>query len=375
MPTSPTSPGRGTTGAQRPDIRCEPGDIDASWLSAALEAAGVARGAEVTELEFTGYVGTGQMSRNGRFRLTWSEPAGRPSTVVAKFPSDDPSTRAVAFQSGTYHNEHVFYTEIAPTVRVTTPACWVARYDENTQRCILVMEDMHQSEPGDQLSGCSLDQADLVIEEAVGLHAPRWGDPSLAQQLGLGRSDEDRAELLTEYYRAAVEVCLGRIGDRLDGDVTALVEQFIPVIGPWTARTDTPPTVVHGDFRPDNLLFGRSPDAPATAVVDWQTVSQGLGITDVAYFLAGAYPVELRRTVEADLVEQYRQQLDAAGVSYAKDDCWRDYRWTSLHGVMIAVLATLMATQTERGDDLFALMIDRHARHALDHEALDLVRG
>lgn len=74
-------------------------------MTATFEEAGVARGATVTGLEFVGYVGTGQMSRNGRCRSTWDEPDGRPASVIGKFPSDDPTTRMGSFESGVYRSE------------------------------------------------------------------------------------------------------------------------------------------------------------------------------------------------------------------------------------------------------------------------------
>ena len=48
--------------------------------------------------------------------------------------------------------------------------------------------------------------------------------------------------------------------------------------------------------------------------------------------------------------------------------------WGTLHGVLIAVLATVMAEHTERGDDMLSLMAIRHAKHALDLNVIDLVR-
>ena len=74
-------------------------------------------------------------------------------------------------------------------------------------------------------------------------------------------------------------------------------------------------------------------------------------------------------------MEDYRSELTKYGVVYGADDCWRDYRWSTLHGVIISVLATLMAEQTERGDAMLTLMASRHARHALDLGALDLLRA
>jgi hypothetical protein len=61
-------------------------------------------------------------------------------------------------------------------------------------------------------------------------------------------------------------------------------------------------------------------------------------------------------------------------VTYSDEDCWRDYTFGSLWGLIITVLATSMAARTERGDDLFVMMATQHGYQALDHGALDLVR-
>ena len=37
------------------------------------------------------------------------------------------------------------------------------------------MEDVAPARQGDQLTGCSVEHAEMVIDEAVGLHAPTWG--------------------------------------------------------------------------------------------------------------------------------------------------------------------------------------------------------
>jgi hypothetical protein len=354
------------------DIRIDPEEFDAPWLSKQLDHAGVARGATITSLDFAGYVGTGQISRNARFRLTWSDPLDRPATVIAKLPSADASARAWAFETGLYANEHIFYREIASTVRVQTPQCWVTHYDGATQRCALVMEDMARSAPGDQFGECSSDQVALVVEQAVALHAPRWGDPAIAGVLP-PPAGHDPAELMPRFYAAAIEPCLQRLGYGLSDEVVGLIEQFGAAMGRWSLGTETPRTIIHGDFRPDNFLFATDPESPPLVVVDWQTVGNGCGPTDVAYFVGGAFTPEIRRQVERDLVEAYRHQLNAAGVAYSLDACWRDFRWGTLHGVMVAVLATMMAAQTERGDRLFTLMLSRHAQHALDHDALGLV--
>src|SRR4051812_43703392 len=98
-------PGRAGWGSSRggavtADIRVEPEEFDGPWLTDQLETCGVARGAAVSDVEFVGYIGAGQMSRNARFRLAWTVPEGRPATLVAKLPSADLPTRSSSFANG-----------------------------------------------------------------------------------------------------------------------------------------------------------------------------------------------------------------------------------------------------------------------------------
>jgi aminoglycoside phosphotransferase (APT) family kinase protein len=178
---------------------------------------------------------------------------------------------------------------------------------------------------------------------------------------------------LRHYYSTAVDVCITRLGHALDGDVQQLIRDFSGRIVTWSAGTGTPQTIIHGDFRPDNFLIGQNPSAPPMAIVDWQTVGLSLGANDIAYFLGGAFEPAHRREIEQDLLTLYRTELAKYGVNYSEQDCWRDYTWGTLHGVMITVCATMMADQTERGDAMFTLMAQRHARHALDLGVMNLL--
>jgi hypothetical protein len=353
----------------------DPLALDAAWMTEALESGGIADGATVTDLEFDGFIGTGQMSRNARYRLTWDRPGDRPTTVVGKFPSADENTKRSSFDSGAYHHEYAFYAQLAPTVAIRTPRCWVARFDAAAPDFVLILEDLADSKQGDQFSEPSDQITAHAIEQAAALHGPRWGDPTLAAEPAMQSPFGDRGELLRHYYTAATDVCLTRLGHGLDDDVHQLIRDFTPLIGTWAQGTGTPTTAVHGDFRPDNFLIGTTPDAVPFAVVDWQTLSLGLGVADVAYFIGGAFEPARRRDIERELLERYRVELARYGLRYGADECWRDYVWGTLHGVIIAVCATMMADQTERGDAMLTLMASRHARHAIDLGALDRLRS
>ncbi len=359
------------------EVRGDPKAIDGPWLTEVLEHAGVARGAKVIDVEHVEDIGTGQTGRNARLRLTWDRPDGHPGTLVGKFPSADDHARAQALANGVYRKECTFYDRVAPTVGVRTPRCFAARFDVDMGEFVLLLEDLVGSRQGDQLHGLGADQVALAVEQAVALHAPRFGDPALETVFTPGQpapSPEEAASQAELIYAATLPGFLDRLGHRLDPDIVELATRFAPLVGRWTYGTGTPHTVVHYDFRADNFLFGHGPDAPPIVVVDWQTVNPGIGASDVAYVISGSFPdPEERASVEGDLVEDYRQRMAAAGVEQSAEDCWRDYRFGSLWGMIITVIATVLAEHTERGNDMLTAMAQRHGRQALDLHALALL--
>ncbi len=353
----------------------DPTAIDVTWMHAALTAAGMAKGATLVDVEFAGYIGTGQMGRNARYQLSWDDPVGRPASVVGKFPTDDPTGRASGF-TGSYRKEWTFYRQLASTVKVRAPKCYVARLDEERQNFVLLMEDLAGSVQGDQMRGLKVDEAALAVEQAVALHAPRWGDPTLAEAVFTDltpRTPDENAVRLHEIYALTFEPTLARLGPNLPADAIDLVYRLAPKVAAWTLSSDAPHTLLHMDFRPDNFLFGVHPEAPPLAIVDWQTITTGPGTHDVAYMVGGSFEPVDRAQVERSLVENYCQQLASHGIDYRFDACWRQYRLSSLWGVIMSVVATMLASQTERGDLMFITMLRRHASHAIELDALALV--
>ena len=49
------------------------------------------------------------------------------------------------------------------------------------------------------------------------------------------------------------------------------------------------------------------------------------------------------------------------------------YRRHAFSGLVMDIIAAMVVRQTERGDEMFATMARRHARHALDLDALSLL--
>jgi hypothetical protein len=340
-----------------------------AWLTEAL--AEVLDGAAVADVSLTP-VGTGQMCDSVRLGLAYggAVPEGAPASVIAKLPAADPQSRATGLSLRSYETEVRFYQQLAPDLGIRTPRAYHADIDVTTGSFVLLLEDMAPARQGDQLAGCTLGEAAAALDQLVGLHAPRWGDPTLSELEWLARDPEASRMfmlgLLPNLWAGFTE----RYDDRLGPEVH---EVGGGVIGGLEGYLDdgSPRTVTHGDYRLDNLLFGGAADAPTVAVVDWQTCGLGNALSDVAYFIGAGLLVDDRRPNEEALVHRYHDRLLAAGVELAWDDCWRSYRRGTVAGVIMALAASMLVERTARGDDMFMVMAERHARHALDVDALE----
>jgi len=56
-----------------------------------------------------------------------------------------------------------------------------------------------------------------------------------------------------------------------------------------------------------------------------------------------------------------------------QSDARHDYRLGTVDGLMMAVVASQVVVRTERGDEMFAVMAERHAQHMLDQRVHELV--
>jgi hypothetical protein len=66
------------------------------------------------------------------------------------------------------------------------------------------------------------------------------------------------------------------------------------------------------------------------------------------------------------LVDRYVAGLHAQGVAVERDDVWTLYRHYAFSGLVMAIVASFLVRQTDRGDEMFMTMASRHAHQALD---------
>ncbi len=365
-----TGPSTGAAGAD--EVRRTAAEVDSTWLTAVLHDRGhLARGARVVRVEATP-VGTGQMADTVRFHLGYEPARAGPSSVVGKFASQDGQSLNTGRVMRAYEVEVRFYAELAHRVDARVPALLFAALDPVESWFTLLLEDLEDATQGDEIEGCDAGVAAAALRQLAALHGPCWEDPGLAATGWINRSSPEGDELTATLVTGVFPGFLERFGDRLDPDHRALLEAFVPRLRTWMSRARGPRTIVHADFRLDNLLF--TPDRPEPAVVDFQTVNWGCGAYDLAYFVGGSLEPEVRRTAADTLVAGYHEALVAAGVpDYPIGALHTDFRREAFGGLLMAVGASMMVRQTERGDRMFTTSVRRHAQQAIDLEALALL--
>jgi hypothetical protein len=350
-----------------------------AWFTEVLERAGLAQGAHVTAVSGRA-IGTGQVGESVRFDLTWSHTSNptettRPSTVVGKFPSSDATSRATARMVHTYEIEVSFYTHLHSQVSLPTPTPLHAAIVDDTGDFTLIMSDVAGATQGDQLGGCGLGEAQLMAAAAARLHGPTLGaDTRFDHVTWLNRPDvavvSDRQMLYQMLLPGFLDRYRQRLGDEVCEVVTWLSTNLVNVFQAYLAL-NLPVSVVHGDYRLDNMLFHYDDHHLAThvTVVDWQTAGVGSGAADLAYGIGSGLPTALRRQHERALFDAYCDELAAylpTGTTFDRNAWWQAYRLGSCSGLAMAVTASMIVGRTDRGDEMFCVMAERHAQQMTD---------
>jgi hypothetical protein len=340
--------------------------ITAAWLTDRLREAGHVG---VAVRGFTqAQIGTGQIGKCIRFTLdlAGNDPTA-PRSLVGKFPSDDPMSRATGVALKNYLKEVSFYRQLQARLSISTPRCYYAQIDGEGPDFALLLVDLEPARQGDQLEGCSPDVARSAVLELVGLHAPSWCDESLRGIDWLGEPDAVGAEATRAMYQHHVAGFLDRYGANLAADEIAIIEAVAQSTGAPFQTLSSPFSLIHIDYRLDNLLIDSRMRPAKISVVDWQSITLGSPLSDVAYFLGAGLTSEDRRLAERDIVRAYHTALQSAGIGdYAWEACWSDYRRGAFAGFTVTVIASMLVQQTPRGDAMFTTMARRHSRHALD---------
>lgn len=373
-----------------------PEELGPAWLSGALHEGGwLTRGAVRTvEAEPLGPV-EGFTGQSLRLRLDY-EPAdaGGPGTLIVKLPTAHAHNRASAEMWGLYEREIRFYRELAPGVPLRVPRHYYSAMDpgpsersrarsqklveslpafsvglvtpvfrwlasRSRRRYVLLLEDLAPARVGDQVGGCTTERAASALRAVAALHAAFWERQELDALEWLGVSSAPR--LRQAIFRRRERRFSALYGDALEAPIPALAR--------WLAEhglvlhermAAAPQTLLHGDFRLDNLFFDVRDEDVFVAAVDWQLTRRGRGTADVAYFLMGCLEAEEVAAAEEELLRVYHARLVEHGISaYPFAACWRDYQGSKLLNLQDIILSS---DAWDVGDPRGAALAERYTR-------------
>jgi hypothetical protein len=276
-----------------------------------------------------------------------------PATLIAKLPTTLSVNRAGIEALGGYEREVCFLQELAGQSLLRLPRCYAAEMDPDPyyesrpaiqrfverfpvwafrilvvlgmlftrvskRRYLILLEDLAPAKNGDQVAGCTMPETLQAVRGLAAFHASYWGDETLGDKIWLPRPNTMVRALMAVHRRSR------RKFFRLHPEVPAHMEEACQFVDAHCEQimerlSSQPSTVLHGDYRLDNLFFA----GDEILASDFQLVSRGRAGFDLAYFVAGSVGSDVDHDM---LIDAYCEALAAHGVEeYSRAECARDY--------------------------------------------------
>ncbi len=353
-----------------------PDALTPEWMTDALCRNGVINNNRVTSVDASSISdGVGFIGRVARVRLQYErEDANAPASLIAKFPATEPTAKGIGVALRFYELEIRVYDDLGDAP-LRKPKRYYSDMRLDTNEYILLIEDMAPAPVGEQLAGCSVEHARAIVPQLATFHAHFWESPRLETLDWLPYYNDPSHQHAQASYQMAWPPFLQFVGDKLPPEVRDAGERLTDKVVHLQNLLSAPPiTVMHGDFRLDNLVFPTA-DAKDIVALDWQITSRGRGAFDLGYFLCTSLSPADRAAHEQELVGSYVDTLAANGVrNYGVEECMRDYRTTAMFNwVYTVIVIGSLDTGNERGVALFHEMLGRSTAAIAELEAWRVV--
>ncbi len=333
-------------------IPLRPDDLTPQWLTGALASTGTLIQGRVTSCKTQLLVSDkGMTGPIARVRLSYDRDlVNAPHSLIAKFSALDPEDRALIHGMGFYEREVRFYQQLAGQSRLRTPRCYFSALDPADGTALLLLEDLSAARNGNTVGGCSVAEAELAIHTLAAFHAVWWQHPLLKQPPWCALRSLVSVEQAPAIFQQAWEPFLSRCGAPVADEILetgAWLKQYLGRLCAYLYQ-EPPCTLIHNDYQADNVFFAGAGPLQDLIVIDWQLVTRGRAVLDVASFVAGHLEPSDRRDHEVHLLHSYHTLLVDSGVrDYTFEQCWDDYRLALLLPVSRAMTVVGIGAATE----------------------------
>lgn len=340
------------------------GEITAQWMERALAAGGAVMPQRIAIEPIVEPIGHGTSGTTAQVHMGYNVGhVTAPTDVIAKFGR----TNGVSPGRSPGERERLTYELLGNDAPFRKPRLWFGASDESGLTN-LVLEDLSaKTRPGDQIAGCSIDEARAVIRELAAFHLAWWeNEEALSRNWLIDHGD------MTPLFNAGADKLGPWLASRIPAEDLALVEAFRARTGAWLAAPAKRRTLIHSDPRVDNILFEDTPEGVAAWIIDWQLPSAGDPQHDLAYFLSGSVSPKDRRACERDLVREYASLIRPAVPDYTDDEALESYRRNIVSGLWLTVIATAAIPQSDHNANLICTLVERNCTAIRDWDALTL---
>lgn len=300
-----------------PLVRWE--DLTAAWFQTSLAL-------EVTPARVVlEPLGEGRSNLAGIVRARLEGPDGALlRSVVVKLAPSNVSSLVRSWRLG--RRETLYYEHLADNGPMRAPRCFHTARDDRSGDFTLVLEDLGAAATGDQGVGATAEQATIAVDALAKLHAFHWESPTLEAHADWLLFPNANREAFAFFVQRAWKTCAEKYPD-LPTSTPQALEALRTSYGPLLDRMSTPPvTLLHGDFRLDNMFFRSEAWPEDFAACDWQLVGRGRGGWDLGHFLAGSLTPSLRAELAGPLLQRYHAALAAkAPAGWTLEACRADY--------------------------------------------------
>ena len=245
-----------------------PEEFTPAWMTEALASGGHLGDARVTGVTPASVgEGFGLLGSLARLSLAYDrdDPA-LPRTLVAKFPALAEVNREIARQYQVYVREVRFYQEIQDTIAMPTPRAFFAEYDPDTNDGVILLEDLAATNRiGDQLVPPERGELGPLVDMLADLHAAWWGTAETPAVDWVPKFNAPVWQQVSGTMQGFWPTYQTGFGHMLTGELRDVIERVWANL-PWLLErlAEPPITLVHTDYRADNMFFPADGDGSLT---------------------------------------------------------------------------------------------------------------
>ncbi len=178
-----------------------------------------------------------------------------------------------------------------------------------------------------------------------------------------------------DSYRIGAAALKEFLGSAVDACDYELIDRFEQLYLDWVNLPVGTKTVLHGDPRVDNILFEAGPSGIKAWLIDWGMTGVGSPQFDLAYFLTGSVPVDMRRQHDRRWIAEHAAELAKASPAYDLASAEMMFRAQAVAQLAATVPAARTVERSARGVELLTTLVQRNCAAVRDWDAFGAIRS